>query len=307
MRIAVAGTCGLALTIAREIHSQTSHQLIILSRSHQPGLASQGYQCQVVDYTSTASLQHALMGVDTVISTVTGNAQLRLIEAAVACRVRRFAPAEFEGRPSLRSPNDALDRGRALALAHLQHYQSYIQSTVFVCGILYERFSVNGMRAHRIGVSTGYGNEGDYIVDARRMMADAPVYDAANNLAYVCLTSAYDVGRFVVRALDMVQWPAEMSMCGERMSVNALVEAIKIYRGRPYTNIHYQNPDTLRYQLSVAEMTGDIAKQRRLLALIATAEGRYDFSTPAYLNALFPDIRPIKFRDWFVRNWASVP
>jgi hypothetical protein len=33
MRVAVAGTCGLALTIAREIHEETSHQLIILSRS----------------------------------------------------------------------------------------------------------------------------------------------------------------------------------------------------------------------------------------------------------------------------------
>jgi hypothetical protein len=33
MRIAVAGTCGLARIIAREIHESTSHQLIILSRS----------------------------------------------------------------------------------------------------------------------------------------------------------------------------------------------------------------------------------------------------------------------------------
>ena len=146
MRIAVAGTCGLALIIAREIHEQTSHQLIILSRSVSlpilillwalfpdrgsliccsinQGLMSQGYQCQMVDYTDTNSLRHSLMGVDTVISTVTGNAQLRLIEAAVACRVRRFAPAEFEGQPGLRGANDPLDRGKALALAHLQHYQ----------------------------------------------------------------------------------------------------------------------------------------------------------------------------------------
>lgn len=252
----------MALTIAREIHDETSHQLIVLSRSvspashlfpflkpgpnfrskrananaakHQLGLISQGYQCQVVDYNDTASLQHALMGVDTVISTVSGNAQLRLIEAAVQCRVRRFAPAEFEAQPGLRSQSDSAERGKSLALAHLQHYRSYIQSTVFVCGILYERFSVNGMISHRIGVNTGYGNEGDYIVDVRNMTADAPVYDSAGNLSYLCLTSAYDVGRFVTKALDMAQWPAEMSMCGERMSVNALVEAIKTYRGTLY-------------------------------------------------------------------------
>lgn len=213
------------------------------------------------------------MGVDTVISTVTGNAQLRLIEAAVACRVRRFAPAEFEGQPGLRAQNDPLDRGKALALAHLQHYRSYIQSTVFVCGILYERFSVNGMISHHIGVNTGYGNEGDYIVDVRNMTAEAaPVYDSANNLQYFCLTAAYDVGRFVVRALDMAQWPAEMSMCGERMSVNGLIEAIKTYRGMMMLSI------TLKIRLILARypiQQHPISEPRRApLSIDHGADGR---------------------------------
>jgi hypothetical protein len=33
MRVAVAGTCGLALLIAKEINDGTSHQLVILSRT----------------------------------------------------------------------------------------------------------------------------------------------------------------------------------------------------------------------------------------------------------------------------------
>lgn len=170
------------------------------------------------------------MGVDTIISTVMGNSQLRLIEAAVQCRVRRFAPAEFEGQPGLRGQNVLLDRGRNSALALLQHYRGYIQSTVFVCGILYERFSVNGMRSQRIGDTTGYGNEGDYIANPRTMAAIAPIWDAGQNLACVCLTSAYDVARFVVRSLDMPTWASEMSMCGERMTVNALIELIRTCR-----------------------------------------------------------------------------
>ena len=170
------------------------------------------------------------MGVDTVISTVTGNSQLRLIEAAVQCRVRRFAPAEFEGQPGLRAQNDVLDRGRNAALALLQHYHGYIQYTVFVCGILYERFAVNGMMSQRIGANTGYGNEGDYIADARCMTAIAPIWDAAQNLSCLCLTSAYDVAQFVVRSLDMPTWAPEMSMCGERMTVHTLVETIRACR-----------------------------------------------------------------------------
>lgn len=307
MRIAIAGTCGLALIISREIHEQTSHQLLILSRSPQPGLISQGYQCLTVDYNDPASIRHSLMGVDTVISTVTGTPQLRLIEAAVAQRVRRFAPAEFEGPPSLRTVSDPLDRGKADALRALQHYRSYIQSTVFTCGILYERFAPNGLATHQIGVNSGFANEGDYILDARNMTAQAPVYDSANNLSGLCMTSAYDVGRFVVRALDMAQWPSELTMCGERTSVSALIETVKQCRGRQFAHIQWHNPDTLRYELTLAQLSSDVAKQTRLFALIATAEGHYDFAQPAYLNSQFPDIHPERFRDWFVRNWAGVP
>lgn len=169
------------------------------------------------------------MGVDTVICTVTGKYQLRLIEAAVLCRVRRFAPAEFEGQPGQRVPNSILDRGRSSALNLLKHYATCIQSTVFVCGVFYERFAVGGLRAHQMGANIA-SREGDYIADLRHMTAVAPVYDAANNYSHLCLTSIYDVASFVVRSLDMSQWPAEMSMCGERMSVHALIEVIKTCR-----------------------------------------------------------------------------
>lgn len=198
---------------------------------HQPHMMALGYQVQVVDYRNPASIQHALRGVDTVISTVTGSSQLALIEAAVRCRVRRFAPAEFEGRPSQRPQNDPLDRGRAAALSRLQYYRRHMESTTFVCGILYERFAVGGLAANRIGLQTGFANEGDYIVNARSMVARAPVYNERNAFSQVCLTSAYDVARFVVRAIDMQRWPAEMTMWGERMTVSALVTLIQECRG----------------------------------------------------------------------------
>jgi hypothetical protein len=197
---------------------------------HQTVLISQGYQCQIVDYKSSSSLQHALTGVDTVISTVTGKPQLRLIDAAIQCRVRRFAPAEFEGQPGLRAPNTILNRGKSSALARLQQYAAYIQSTAFVCGVFYERFAVGGLRAHNIGGNIASG-EGDFIADLRNMTAVAPIYDAANNLSHICLTSIYDVAKFVVRSLDIPHWPVEMSMCGDRMSVNALIELVKTCRG----------------------------------------------------------------------------
>jgi hypothetical protein len=138
---------------------------------------------------------------------------------------------------------------------------------VFVCGILYERFSVNGMLSQHMGGATGYGREGDYIANPRNMTAVVPTFDAAHNLSCVCLTSAYDVAQFVVRALDMPVWEPEMSMYGERMTVNDLVDVIRrcrskrtksrnrkavqltIYIDRQWTSIQHQDAPSLYHPL----------------------------------------------------------
>lgn len=198
----------------------------------QPNLEARGYQIQVVNYDDLNSLEHALAGIDIMISTVSGPPQLALIKASVNAGVRRFAPAEFEGPPSLRQNNDPLDRGRASALAYLQHYRSYFEATtVFVCGVLYERFQPGGLAAGRLGSSTGVGQEGHYILDLRYMTAQVPAYDSANNPSYVCMTAAQDAARLVVAALDMPTWPAEFRMCGERLKVYDLVSIARSVRG----------------------------------------------------------------------------
>lgn len=51
--------------------------------------------------------------------------------------------------------------------------------------------------------------------------------------------------------------------------------------------------------MTMAQMAGDTPKQRKLATLIETSENRYSFPAPAYLNSLFPDIVPMRFRSWF--------
>jgi len=189
----------------------------------------------------------------------------------------------------------------------LQHYRAYIQSTVFVCGILYERFAVGGLASLRIGLGSGCGNEGDYILDARNMTAEAPAYNPSGGYTTISMTSAQDVARFVVRALDMAQWPAELTMAGERIMISSLIETVKQCRGRDFTHIQWHNIGTLNYQLALTQMAPDHTRQRRLQTLIATAEGRYDFALPGTLNTQFPDIQPESFRNWFSRTWTGVP
>lgn len=223
----------LAFVIHCSIHSCLSLLVRVLTvLQAQPQLVSSGFQVVVVDYSDERTLTFALRGVDTVISTVPGPNQSELIKAAISARARRFAPAEFEGLPDLRRPDCPLDRGRCAARQLLAHYSRYIESTRFVCGILYERFQPGGLRQTHMGRASGFSGEGDYIADCRNMTAQVPVYDSNNNSnVTICLTAARDVGRFVSRAIDLEEWPAEMTMCGQRILVKDFVALLQRLRG----------------------------------------------------------------------------
>ena len=186
-----------------------------------------------VDYNNTSDLKFKLAGVDTVISTISGDAQLQLIDAAALAHVRRFAPSEFEGSPTARSANDVFDNRRRAALARLQQLESRgMKYTVFTCGIFYERFQPGGMAASQIGVRSDIGREGDYVMDMRRASAKLPFYNESGEPVYVCMTSAKDVARFVVAALSLSSWPREFRMKGARMSVDELVSIGEDLRGK---------------------------------------------------------------------------
>jgi hypothetical protein len=59
--------------------------------------------------------------------------------------------------------------------------------------------------------------------------------------------------------------------------------------------------------MNMAQVEGESLRYRQLAPLVATAEGRFDFSVPGHMNQLNPDIQPTTFRDWFLQNWASIP
>lgn len=199
-----------------------------------PHLDAKGYQVVVVSYADThrQDLAFKLAGVNTLVSVVSGPAQLALIEAAAQAGIRRFAPAEFEGQAALRPQPDALDRGKHAALNRLRHYSQTrgMQYTSFVCGVLYERFSPGGMYARNIGLRSGIGAEGDYLVHISQKKAQIP-YGTNGQPGIICMTSAEDVGKFVALALSLPQWPPELRMRGDRMNISQLVNIAETVRG----------------------------------------------------------------------------
>lgn len=54
--------------------------------------------------------------------------------------------------------------------------------------------------------------------------------------------------------------------------------------------------------MAAAAANGDRARGMKLQMLIATVEGRYDF-TQRNLNTAFPGLQVERFTSWFVKKW----
>lgn len=199
-------------------------------------MVDQGFIVIRVDYQAPESLVAALSGVDTVISTVSKEPQLILIDACITAGVRRFAPAEFEGVPSAR-PIIEPCRDRITTLNRLREVQDRIQPTVFSCGFFYEWFYPGGLINSGASTGTtcpvaGFGQAGSLLADIAKGKARIPVLDNVGTDICICLTSVGDVGKLVARCLDIEDWPDQLRMCGERLTLSELVKTIEEIRGR---------------------------------------------------------------------------
>jgi hypothetical protein len=197
-----------------------------------PGLTAKGWQVITVDYNNSSDLRFKLAGVDTVISTVSGRAQLALIDCAAATRVRRFVPSEFGGPPALREEDDPLDNQRRAAILRLaQRESSGMRFCVFACGILFERFAPGGLAASQLGLNSGIGQEGEYMMNYRRRQAQLPYNDNNGQSASVSMIGARDLAQAVVGALDLSSWPREFRVRSERMRVRDIVSIAEQVQG----------------------------------------------------------------------------
>ncbi|KAJ9156139.1 NAD(P)-binding protein [Pleurostoma richardsiae] len=314
MRIAIAGAGGFAYLLAQEI-SQTANAVLVLSRQEHPEFEQNlNVQFTVVNFASVENLRYTLQGVDLVISTISGNEQLDLIDAARRARVRLFVPSEFEGALGHRStPNDPLDRGSAAAMDLLRRWSqsksSPMQYTVFSCGIFYERFAPGGLGTLNIGAGSGLSNPGDYLVDIGAQTAEIVEHNAHGRPIQVCMTSVYDVARFVAAAIELGpgNWPREFKMRGDQMSVRDIVGTCSNVRGVGFDLVVHQFRD-LEAQLEYQQQMGDWNRWYYFQRLIATANGRYNFRqanlNEAVNNSEHVDVRPLGFREWLEQAWG---
>ncbi|KAG0129710.1 hypothetical protein HOY82DRAFT_487787 [Tuber indicum] len=311
MKVAVAGTAGLAQHITGAV-AEEGYEVFMLSRFQRPQLAEKGFRVAQVDYFNPASLHAALVGVDTVISTVSGAPQLALIDSCLTACVRRFAPAEFEGVPYER-PMIEQGRKKIDTLNRLREVKEKLQSTTFYCGIFYEWFGPGGLS--RSGVSAGtiletmptgrvfVGDEACYMLDFRNERATIPAYTEKGDDVYACFTAAADVGRFVAKCLSMETWPEQLGMRGERLKLLDFVNIAEAVKGRAF-DITIVGSEELHEQVIDAEEAEDWKQVSKLEALIAAQRGELDF-LKANVNDCLPEVKTLNFKQWLTKAWAQ--
>ncbi|KAL7923605.1 NAD(P)-binding protein [Trichoderma austrokoningii] len=315
MRIAVAGGRGFGFLLATELaQAANAYNVVVLSRSARPEFDQFDVQVHVVDYHDHNSLGFALQGVDLVISTISGTEQLNLIDASGRGRVRMFVPSEFEGSLSRRpSRNDPLDRGSSQALALLKQWSesSRMKYTVFSCGLFMERFHPCGIiNTFGIGHGSGVGGPGEFLVNSGTGTAEYPEQDAKGHSVRVCLTSVYDLVRYMVAAVDLgpSHWPREFTMFGDRMKVRDLITTYSAACNVVFTR-HVQQPAELEALLTYYAQLCDYDKVAYYQRLLATANGRYDFTQATLVEAVnrgsSVNIQPVTFGAWLTSIWQT--
>ncbi|KAL7963398.1 hypothetical protein V8C34DRAFT_268164, partial [Trichoderma compactum] len=240
--------------------------------------------------------------------------QLNLIDASGRGRVRMFVPSEFEGPLSRRqSRNDALDRGSSQALALLKQWSesSRMKYTVFSCGLFMERFHPYGLgNTFNIGHGSGVGGAGEFLVNFSTATAEYAERDSKGHSVRVCLTSVYDVVRFVVAAVDLgpSHWPQEFTMCGDRMAVRDLINACSTASNAVFTR-HVRQYAELETYLNYSAQLCDYDKVAYYQRLVATANGRYDFSQATLNEAVNAsssvNVQPVTFGAWLASIWTQ--
>lgn len=196
----------------------------------------------IVDYANYENLRYVIRGVDTVLSTITGEAQLNLIHAARFARVHTFVPSEFEGALENRPhTGDLLDRGSSGAALQLLNECAQstattrpMRYTVFSCGIFYERFQPGGLGTTlNIGLGSSAATPGSYLVNADAARAEVVHETAQGQPIVISMTSMYDVARFVAAAIEIgpERWPRELRMRGDQLTVQDIVQACSDARG----------------------------------------------------------------------------
>jgi hypothetical protein len=189
------------------------------------------------------------------------------------------------------------------------------------------RFHPKGLTHFNIGFRADAPGPNEFLVDLETsMVAEYLLKNSRGKTVRVCLTSVYDLAKFIVAAIEHGpgNWPREFTLRGDRLSVEDLVKscsyvANSMCASLPSRCSQLTIPATLEHRvleyteiqplLDYYRQTHDARRVCVMQELLDVADGRYDFST-ASLNEVVTrsrslDVQPMTFLQWFSSIWQA--
>ncbi|KAJ5473381.1 hypothetical protein N7475_002947 [Penicillium sp. IBT 31633x] len=302
--IAVAGgTGGVGRTIIEKL-LESEFDVVVLTRSVRQNSDSEKVQILQINYDDIPSMAHELErhNIHTIISAIglvsdeTSQSQLNLIEAAEkSASTKRFIPSEYSFvqtpellpiDPSIQYWLDAANRLKASGLKY----------TRVIPGFFMDYWGMPRLQSHLQPFTFG--------IDISSGTAAIP--GDGNNV--ICMTYTYDMATYLVKALELDEWPKFTVIVGDEVTYNQILSMAEEFTGKRF-KVTYDTPDqiesgdvTIPPQPEGIVYSSDEVKE--VTALVSRLTVNNVFQLPNdRLNTRFPAIKPVSMREFLQNAW----
>ncbi|OQD69701.1 hypothetical protein PENPOL_c002G08549 [Penicillium polonicum] len=307
--VAVAGgSGGLGLTIVQALKVRGNHEVLILSRKENTELGKRlGALVVAVDYRSANSIESALKAnnVDTVICTINSQGDLEpernLILAADRSPItRRIIPSIFAGFTYPLKYPDSSPVAKAKAEAIEAVKKTSLEYTAIYNGILLDYYAAPQLKANIPPCPL--------FVDILHESAAVP--GSGDDL--VVFTHSIDIAKFVVSSLDLPEWREESYILGEKFTWHEFIKLAEDAKGTKFNVIHDSEADLGAGRVSMLPSYSKTSQlpEADIQALLSTVgmwvvNKELDLNPQHVLNKDFPEIKPMKVKDFLESSWKG--
>ncbi|KAJ5273483.1 hypothetical protein N7478_008608 [Penicillium angulare] len=306
--IAVAGgSGGVGKTVVERLVQEPKFQVIVLSRQPTVDSSFPGVQVVQINYDDVSSMANTLenYNIHTIISAIgllsdeTSQSQLNLIDAAEQSpATKRFIPSEYSFiqtadllsiDPSIQYWLDAANRLK----------ESSLKYTRVIPGFFMDYWGMPHART----------NLQPYTFGINIAEREAAIPGDGNDV--ICMTYTYDMADYVVKALDLNDWPEFSVVVGDEVTYNQLLKMAEELTGAKF-NVTYDTVDqinagdvTIPPSPRGTEYSVDELKEVTALVSRLIVNGVFQFPKENRLDAQIPDVQPMKMREFLERHWGG--
>ncbi|KAJ6017929.1 hypothetical protein N7451_001308 [Penicillium sp. IBT 35674x] len=307
--IAVAGgSGGVGKTLVERLVQEPRFKVIVLSRQSTQESAYPEIPVVQINYDDVQSIAKTLdaHNVHTIISAIglisdeTSQSQLNLIDAAeLSATTKRFIPSEFSFiqtpdllpiDPSIQYWLDAADRLENSSLKYTRVIPGYFMD---YWGMPHVQ---TNLQPYTFGINI-----------AKR---EAAIPGDGNDV--ICMTYTYDMANYVVKALDLDEWPEFSVIVGDELTYNQILSMAEEITGAKfkvtYDSIEQINTGDVTVPPSLDNTASDsIEELKEVTALCSRliVNGVFQFPKENRLNTRFPEVRPITMRELLENCWKG--